>query len=778
MLDHGRRWMLLDPAYRAVDRQGRFELGLLLWLETAMERGEWLCRWCAARPLTTFAVWAFWLSFLYFALGPISYVKVPDCGNGTLPSRIISANQFLQGKLGYWMDYSGCGTDRVLNNFRLEPLCVLLALLPPWLGYGLIMFIQRFIAGYFFFRVTRDDLKFDVVPALLTGLAYSLFHQVGIHWQWDGFTLYDNLGIPGLPLLFWLTNRLVGRSWLLAVPGALAMGITLALSAPYFQTLFFPFLAVFWYTFIQRAWTWKRLALLTCVFAGWAVITAPEAIAAARYVPLSHRQEIVVRSQSPYVKFIENVQHWPSAVAQSNAVYLAVAGAALLCCRFRDRRVVVTCLAIAGILLFVSRYYFFNDHFLSHLGILSSFHFHRFIYLVPFLCALAMGLGLMAVPPETTISLSNRETGLKLNVLQVCTIGAALFLVCKSTDINFDRWKQMWRGENYTSLYRHPDLLALAKRRETEPDFRVACVSDLWRNKLSMTVSHRWTPSPGVVWAYGLETTDGYQVLYSLRYKQFWSEVLYPLFCIDETRATQHVYWGNMVFLWHPADDEFELPAREYYNLELLSLTNTKYLIAADPLDDPSLKLLPSAQREDFEIWDDWHTMSRFLGAFRGQWAYRPLYIYENLNCMPRFFLARNVHVYDDADYMMSEMRDRSLHSLKNTVSICSDDIPAGVDLSPLEDTSLTSCADSIGEVSVVSRSSDRLELEFTAAQQCVLFLSHAWHPGWRATLDGQPTPVFPANHAFQGIHIPAAGKHRVVLTYHAEYAPSFASTP
>src|SRR5688572_23760691 len=128
MLDHGRRWMLLDPEYRATDRQGRFELGLLMWLEIGLERGERLCHWCAARPLATFVCWTFWLSFLYFALGPASYVKVPDCGNGTLPARIVGANDFLQGRLGNWMDYSGCGTDRVLNNFRLEPHCILLAL--------------------------------------------------------------------------------------------------------------------------------------------------------------------------------------------------------------------------------------------------------------------------------------------------------------------------------------------------------------------------------------------------------------------------------------------------------------------------------------------------------------------------------------------------------------------------------------------------------------------------------------------------------------------------
>jgi hypothetical protein len=247
--------------------------------------------------------------------------------------------------------------------------------------------------------------------------------------------------------------------------------------------------------------------------------------------------------------------------------------------------------------------------------------------------------------------------------------------------------------------------------------------------------------------------------------------VLQPLFYIDEARTKQHMYWGNMVFLWHPADDEFDLPTREYYNLNLLSLTNTKYLIAADPLDDPSLELLPSAGRDDYEQWDDRHTTARFVGAMSGQWPFRPMYVYKNHNCMPRYFLARNVQIYDDADYLVSELGTQSLHWLRNVVAVCREDLPDGVDLQPLEDNSLTTCEESIGEVTVVSRSSDRLELEFTAAQECVLFLSHTWHPGWRAELDGQATPIFPVDHAFQGIHIPNAGKHRVVLTYTANYA-------
>jgi hypothetical protein len=766
MIESRPRIVLLDPAFRPVDRHGKFEVALALWLELALNWFQGLAAWFAARPLTTFAVWSLWLSALYFCLGPGSYVKVPDCGNGTLPSRMISAQEFMQGELGNWMYYSGCGTDRVLNNFRLEPQCILFALLPGWLGYGLIMLAQRFLAGYFFYRLMRDDLKTCGEVAILTGLSYSLFHQIGIHWQWDGFTLYDGLGIPCLPLLVLLTNRFTERRWWQAAPGSLAMGVGLALSSPYFQTLFFPFLAVFWFTWIQPAWTWKRLALLTLVFVGWAAVTAPEMYGAMQYLPLSHRQEIVVRSDSPYVKYIENVQHWPGTVWKSNKLYLAMAGLGLAFSRFRDRRVIITALAVAAILGFVSRYHYFNDQYLSRLGILSSFHFHRFIYLTPFLCSLAMGLGFHALPQESLIEFSNRITTLRIQVYRWAMVLMCLVLLWVSTDVNLDRWSQVWRGENFQSLYRHPDLLALAERKKTEPDFRVACITDMWRPSRGMHESHLWTVNPGVAWAYGLETTDGYQVLYSLRYKQFWSEVILPLMSRDELRARQHVYWGNMVFLWHPNSKKMEPQFETYYNLDLLSLANTKYLISPVELDDPDLMPLPSASREQHKKWEGKRVPARVAGALRGDWPYRPIYIYENRRCLPRFFLAPHVVLYDEPHSLMHELRHRGADSMRRFVHLDRNDLPVGLDLAHLEDHRATSCDDSAPVVTVAARTSDRLELECEATQECLLFLSYAYSPYWKATLNSEPSSVLPANHAFMAVHLPEAGKHRVVLTY------------
>jgi hypothetical protein len=45
------------------------------------------------------------------------------------------------------------------------------------------------------------------------------------------------------------------------------------------------------------------------------------------------------------------------------------------------------------------------------------------------------------------------------------------------------------------------------------------------------------------------------------------------------------------------------------------------------------------------------------------------------------------------------------------------------------------------------------------------LVLSEVWYPGWRATVDGQPSPVLRANYAFRAVRL-GPGQHRVQLTF------------
>lgn len=55
------------------------------------------------------------------------------------------------------------------------------------------------------------------------------------------------------------------------------------------------------------------------------------------------------------------------------------------------------------------------------------------------------------------------------------------------------------------------------------------------------------------------------------------------------------------------------------------------------------------------------------------------------------------------------------------------------------------------------------MQSESTAAG--ILFLSDNFYPGWTATIDDQPTPIYRANYTFRAVVVPA-GKHEVKFIY------------
>ena len=58
------------------------------------------------------------------------------------------------------------------------------------------------------------------------------------------------------------------------------------------------------------------------------------------------------------------------------------------------------------------------------------------------------------------------------------------------------------------------------------------------------------------------------------------------------------------------------------------------------------------------------------------------------------------------------------------------------------------------------------MELEATLAAQGFLVLSDSYFPGWQATVDEQPVPIFATNHLFRGVLVPP-GRHRIRFVYH-----------
>lgn len=70
-----------------------------------------------------------------------------------------------------------------------------------------------------------------------------------------------------------------------------------------------------------------------------------------------------------------------------------------------------------------------------------------------------------------------------------------------------------------------------------------------------------------------------------------------------------------------------------------------------------------------------------------------------------------------------------------------------------------------LGTAAILSRQPERVVIEVDALQRALLVLTDAYYTGWRATIDGEPVEILPANHAVRGVMIPE-GKHVVEFKY------------
>ncbi|MBK8977577.1 MAG: YfhO family protein [Planctomycetes bacterium] len=68
-------------------------------------------------------------------------------------------------------------------------------------------------------------------------------------------------------------------------------------------------------------------------------------------------------------------------------------------------------------------------------------------------------------------------------------------------------------------------------------------------------------------------------------------------------------------------------------------------------------------------------------------------------------------------------------------------------------------------DVEVVARTDERVAVRVTAREPGILRLADPYDPGWRATLDGAPVPIFVADHYLRAVEVPP-GDHRVEFRY------------
>jgi hypothetical protein len=125
--------------------------------------------------------------------------------------------------------------------------------------------------------------------------------------------------------------------------------------------------------------------------------------------------------------------------------------------------------------------------------------------------------------------------------------------------------------------------------------------------------------------------------------------------------------------------------------------------------------------------------------------------LYEYPGAMPRAFLAQHVAVVP-ADQTLARMREADLRTHAFVEDAHFPGLPPDAATAP-------------GRVELVGYEPNRVEVETDSPAHGLLVLTDQYYPGWRASVDGEPTPLYRTDYAFRGVLVPA-GRHRVAFTY------------
>ncbi|HOD48384.1 MAG TPA: YfhO family protein [Candidatus Hydrogenedentes bacterium] len=130
------------------------------------------------------------------------------------------------------------------------------------------------------------------------------------------------------------------------------------------------------------------------------------------------------------------------------------------------------------------------------------------------------------------------------------------------------------------------------------------------------------------------------------------------------------------------------------------------------------------------------------------------LEVYENLRAFPRAFLVAHAETAENLDVMFDKMMDPSFDPRKT----CLLESPLPAPLPASENAAA-------GHAEVLKRSNNEVVIEAQAGQDCILVLTDAYYPGWRASVDGARTDVFPAYGLFRAVRV-SEGRHTIQFRF------------
>jgi hypothetical protein len=190
--------------------------------------------------------------------------------------------------------------------------------------------------------------------------------------------------------------------------------------------------------------------------------------------------------------------------------------------------------------------------------------------------------------------------------------------------------------------------------------------------------------------------------------------------------------WGYSV-LWPTYYHELYDAAVADPGTPLFDLLNVRYLLTTDPIE----QAYPDINLEEFQL------ISSGVP-----------HIYENRTTSPRVWVAHQ-SVYQPENSVLAYMKANAA-SLADTV-VLSEPRPEGSESNAVDG----------GTAEIVEYENTRVVIQASLPTSGFVVLADIYYPSWEARIDGEPTHLYRADHAFRAVWVPA-GEHEIEFRFNS----------
>jgi hypothetical protein len=182
---------------------------------------------------------------------------------------------------------------------------------------------------------------------------------------------------------------------------------------------------------------------------------------------------------------------------------------------------------------------------------------------------------------------------------------------------------------------------------------------------------------------------------------------------------------------------------------DLLDALNVKYVLTRKRLGKVPPHLRPRASFQEQPAY------ALYLGMTTS-----PVYVYENMRAKPRAWLVEDI-LFADSPEQAAVVTKRANLSRQAVVESIAGNLQLGSDAHGLP----LGARNAGDALALVERRAGYLVFDTSSVTDGYAVVSEVWHPGWSATLDGEPVALQRANVALLGVAIPP-GDHTLELRF------------